>query len=171
MDRYSETDTVGYSVGGWTPGDKWEVNEEEKTAKNTVNRTQILWMRKDVYGQAKSGGTHYIAGVKIKAEEGAGNSPFAGLITLRSKTVFNIYGAWTNELLRGNAMVLSVHETDGSQWVASQGFGYVYNKKYAGETTDDGKESVARRVISYRSETRQRFVLFRQRKFCRNGIR
>ena len=146
VDRYSGTDTVGYSVGGWTPGDKWEVNEEEKTAKNTVNRTQILWLRKDVYGQAKSGGTHYIAGVKIKAEEGAGSSPFAGLITLCSKTVFNIYGAWTNELLRGNAMVLSVHETDGSQWVASQGFGYVYNKKYAGETTDDGKELAADEV-------------------------
>ena len=137
LDRNSKTDTVGYSVNGWTPGDRWEIDQENKIAENKVTRTQMLWFRKDVNGAEKSGGTHYLAGVKVKAIND--RSPFVGFITLRDKVTFNIFGINTNDLVAKNkVLVSSGKKTNGMRSVWDSHFSYEYKASgYEGETVKD----------------------------------
>lgn len=136
FDKNSETDSLGYSVNGWTPGDKWIVDETNKTATNTVDNTQILWFRKDVHGAAKSTGSHYIASVKVKIKPVTTDVyPFAGIMTLKSKTVFNIYGINPRNLTNGNVYLSAGRATDGGQWVGSR----VFDKNYIKSGYEGGK--------------------------------
>ncbi len=137
IDRNSETDSVGYSVNGWTPGDRWEIDQENKVAENTVSRTQMLWFRKDVNGVATSTGTHYLASVKVKAINE--RSPFVGFITLRNKVTFNIYGVQTNDLQSGKLIVSSGQKTNGMRSVWDKHFLNTYAENYEGEEVNGEK--------------------------------
>lgn len=137
FDRYSKDESIGYSVSGWTPGDKWVVDEENKTATNTVDRTQILWFRKDVNGNACSSGTHYVASVKVKSIQVDKMYPHVGIMTLAAKTKFNIYGVSTASLSKGTVYVSAGRETNGEQWVATKNFETTYKTNYTGATVGE----------------------------------
>lgn len=135
LDRFSESDTVGYSLGGWTPGDKWAIDQENKVAENTVTRTQMLWFRKDVNGNAVTTATDYIANVKVKAIYERG--PHVGIITLNNKTTFNIYGVETDGLQKSTVKVSSGQKTNGMRSVWDKHFSTTYSTTYAGGSYGD----------------------------------
>ncbi len=113
---------VGHAVHGEAASDQWIIDDENKTATSLVDRTQILWIRQDDEGNAKSRAVDFIAETTIKPEKATGSYPHCGFFVFNTKTLFSIYAIYADALLsRKNVQIITGRATDGGQWVGQQG--------------------------------------------------